>query len=147
MIKKPEEMLNEAFDGTYHEFIIDHLQESLVVIGNDYKIVDANKVFFKRYNCDSISGKYCYEVTHGYDQPCSSYGVKCPLIGVIESKVPQEVLHEHVLRDGTSIWENILAVPLIEKDGRVRYVVETLRDVTDLYNTQESLKKTGSSTL
>jgi len=61
---------------------------------------------------------------------------------VIETKIPQEVLHRHLLSNQEVIWENILSTPLIDKNGSVEYVIETLRNVTDLYNTQESLKTT-----
>lgn len=140
MLKSSNNFLSEALNGTYYEYIIDHLQEALVVIDRDFNIVDSNEVFEKKYKSSPSIGKKCYEVTHGYSKPCFNYGVKCPLEDVIKSKIPQEILHEHRTKDST-FWENIVAFPLISKENEVDYIVETFRDVTDLYNTQENLKK------
>jgi HD-GYP domain-containing protein (c-di-GMP phosphodiesterase class II) len=61
----------------------------------------------------------------------------------MQSGLPQEVIHEHKYGD-TAVWENIVAYPLKDKHGHVGYIVETIRDVTELYKTQESLKSTLS---
>ena len=144
MKKKPLEVFSNLSDKAYYKFIIDNLQESLLVIDRNYVIVDANEVIVNKhgYALNHVIGKHCYEITHGYDKPCSNYGVKCLLEEVIKSKTPQEILHRHLLKNKEVVWENILTTPLIEKDGHVDYVIETLRDVTELYNTQESLKTT-----
>lgn len=143
MLKSSNHLLSEALNGSYYEYIIDHLQESIVVIDGNYEIADANEVFIEKYNASSPIGMKCHKVTHGYDKPCFNYGVKCPLKEVMENKIPREVLHEHKL-SGQSVWENIVAFPLISKEGHVDYIVETFRDVSDLYNTQENLKQTLS---
>jgi PAS domain S-box-containing protein len=144
MKKRPLQVLSKLSAEEYYKFIINNLQESLLVIDKNYVIVDANEIIINKhgYDLNHVIGKHCYEITHGYDKPCSNYGVKCLLEEVINSKIPQEVLHRHLLEDKEVVWENILTTPLIEKDGHVEYVIETLRDVTELYETQESLKTT-----
>lgn len=141
MLKSSNHLLSEALNGSYYEYIIDHLQESLIVIDGNFEIADANEVFIKQYNASSPIGMKCYEVTHGSDKPCSDYGVRCPVKEVMENKTRIEVLHEHKVT-GRTVWENIVAFPLASKDGKVDYVVETLRDVSDLHNTKEHLKHT-----
>ena len=144
MKKKPLEVLSKLSGDAYYKFIINHLQESLLVIDKNYVILDANEIVINKYGygLSHVIGKHCYEITFGYDKPCSNYGVKCLLEKVLESKTPQEVLHRHVLKNKEVVWEHILTTPLIEKNGSVDYVIETLRDVTDLYETQERLKTT-----
>ena len=139
-MKDSKQLCNGTLKKSYYKYIIDHLQESLLVIDRNYIIVDANEIFITRYKFSQPIGKKCYEVTHGYEKPCFEYGVKCPFAEVMQNKVPYKVLHEHKHNEET-IWEDIVAFPLISKKGEVDYIVETLRDVSDLYCIQENLKQ------
>jgi PAS domain S-box-containing protein len=144
MKKKPLEVLSRLSGDEYYKFIMNHLQESLLVIDKNYVIVDANEIIINKYGhgLNRVIGKHCYEITHGYDKPCSNYSVKCMLEEVFESKITKKILHRHVFEHKKVVWENILTTPLIKNDGHVEYVIETLRDVTELYETQENLKTT-----
>lgn len=131
MLKNSKNLLSETLKSSYYEYMIDHLQESLVVINSNYEIADANEIFVTKYNTSQPIGMKCYEITHSYDKPCFNYGVRCPLKEVIENKIPVEVLHKHKI-EGQTIWENIVAFPLLSKNGETKHIIETFRDVSDL---------------
>jgi len=117
------------------------MHEDILVIGADYRIIDVNNTFlatsgFKRK--DAI-GHYCFEVSHGYHEPCERHGKACMLQTVFETGEPHHCNHEHLHVGGSKHWVDILFSPMTDEKGKVTHVIEAIRDITEQKAAEEAL--------
>jgi PAS domain S-box-containing protein len=63
-------------------------------------------------------------------QQPACFGSECPLEMVLNSGQNQSVVHKFLDTDGEEIWEERVFSPIFGDDGEVKYVIESLRDVT-----------------
>jgi two-component system response regulator AtoC len=113
------------------EQIINILPDPFVVIDRSYKIIAANRNYLKHYGYSTPSdvvGRFCYEVSHHVDAPCSQHGEHCPLETVFESGQPTQVMHVHY-HDGEEEHVQLHSNPLFDADGKVMYVGEYIYPV------------------
>ncbi len=94
---------NEASESTkgyesssgYLRAIIDSLEDELLVVDKDYRIVEANDSVLRRYSKheQGVIGSYCYEVSHRLTTRCSPPSHECPIQAVWETGKPARVIH------------------------------------------------------
>lgn len=135
----------EAVRDNEHYFrsLLHHMHEDILVIDPDYRITDVNKPFLvtSGANREEVIGHHCYEVSHGYNEPCDIRGEDCPLKEVFETREPHSCRHIHQVADGTKVWVDIILSPLKDETGKVTHVIEAVRDVTALIKVEEGLKE------
>jgi PAS domain S-box-containing protein len=139
--KQAEEALRES--ERYFRSLLFSMHEDIVVIDRDYLITDVNNTFLVtvgRKN-EEVIGHHCYEVSHGYNEPCEKKGEECMLRGVFETGEPRSCRHQHIRADGSKVWVDILLSPLRDESGNVTHVIEAIRDVTDLIEMEEVLRE------
>ncbi|WP_096366302.1 sigma-54 interaction domain-containing protein [Thiohalobacter thiocyanaticus] len=110
------------------EQIIDIMPNPFVVIDGDFNIVAANRSYRERYGVESdqIVGRKCHQVSHHSDEPCSHHGEHCPLEEVFNRRQATQVMHIHYDGNGREEYVQLHASPLLDDDGRVRYIGETI---------------------
>ena len=125
----------------YYQSLFNHLNEHIVVIDQDYKITDVNEPFLTFTGCqrEEIIGKYCYEVSHGYEKPCDQNGEECHIREVFKTGKPKNCIHEHVKHDGSKVWVDIRLSPLTKKNEKIPHVIESTREVTYLMEMKRAL--------
>ncbi len=106
--------------------VIDGVSEEIMVIAPDHRVVLMNLAAREVTSADT----YCYCLSHGRDTPCED-DHPCPLQTVIETKKPVTVTHTHRRRSGAAFQVEILASPIFDAHGEVKFVVEACRDVTE----------------
>ncbi|MDA3788877.1 MAG: PAS domain S-box protein [Desulfobacula sp.] len=138
--KKKKEL---AQSEQYYRSIINHIHDGIMVIGEDYRITDVNKVFLvtSGHKRDEVIGHYCYEISHTYDKPCDQHGEECPFLMVFKTGQPQSVWHEHAHAKGYKSWVGIRLSPLKDEKGKITHVVKAIRDVSDLVQAGKSLEE------
>jgi len=99
---------------------------SISVIDPEFRVVDANPLFAKNYG--DWQGRHCYEVYKGLSQRCEHCAAtKTFADGLIRQR------EEHgAIRDGKQTHYLVHMVPLIGKNGQIRYIVEMSTDITDV---------------
>jgi PAS domain S-box-containing protein len=115
------------------EQIINILPDPFVVIDRGFKIMAANRNYLKHYGytrSEEVVGRYCYEVSHHVDSPCSQHGEHCPLESVFESGQATQVMHIHYDRNGHEEHVQLHSNPLFDSDGKVLYVGEYIYPVS-----------------
>ena len=139
MQKKTRQELYEA-NALYKTMINELIQEDVLVIGHDYRIIDVNNTVLNRLGLkrEAVIGKYCYEVTHRQSFPCSGEKHPCPLIKTMETIEPSQTTHVHLDKNDKEVYYSITTYPLIE-DGDILGVVEISRDITGEINIQKSM--------
>lgn len=119
----------------YTQAIIDSLEDELLVIDRNYRILDVNKAALVRHGKlrEEIVGQYCYQVSHGLSEICPSPHHECPIRAAWESGKASRATHVHVyggMGNKKERYLDIIASPIINSDGKVTAVVELMRDVT-----------------
>lgn len=122
--------------------LIQSLQEDILVIDREYRIQDINDNALKTLGLtrkDAI-GRFCYEVTHQNDRPCSKTGQKCGLEQVFKTGESINLHHEHINKAGDHSYADLLYSPIKDDTGNVTHVIEAARDVTDLFVAQAAMR-------
>jgi PAS domain S-box-containing protein len=128
--------------------ILDAMSQPVLVVDHHYKILAANSAACRSFCLlpDEIVGRTCYSVSHGLREPCWNDGkTLCPARAAFGLRERTTVIHKH-RHAGRDAFEEITATPLFGQTGKVDFVVEEIRNVTELVNTKaivETLRKEG----
>ncbi len=131
-----EELLrSESFLQT----IINGIQDHIVVIGRDGKILDVNEALAKAVGLPKteIVGRFCCELAQAelcIDQPC-------PVQSVFETSQPSQVCHTHYDKEGNLRYKEITMYPVKDDNGHTIHAIEILRDVTKTMLLQQEIKE------
>lgn len=131
-LQKLESMSSLIFNKLIHEEVL--------VIAKDYRIVDANDTLLNRTGLKSeeIIGRYCYEITHHRNIPCTGTDHPCPLVETLTTGKPSQSTHTHFGHDNAELYYSISCYPIFEK-GEVVGVVEMSRNITRDINYQKNM--------
>ncbi len=118
---------------TFLERVINSIQEEILVIDTHFKIVDANEAFLKAVGLpkEEVVGKYCYQMSHQSDAPCSSQDHPCPMQNVLRTGNFFQVTHKHHKSDGEVRYYELVHYPLKDEEGKVVQVIEIGRDISE----------------
>lgn len=118
----------------------DLIREDVIVISKDYKIMDINDSMLQRIGIglEEAAGRYCYEITHHQNVPCSGNEHPCPLQQAIKTKMPSQATHIHLDKDGNPIHYSITCYPLYE-GGDVIGAIEISRDISKDIHFQKTM--------
>lgn len=113
--------------------LINIISDPFVIIDRNYKIVAANNAYRCEFHFHAeIEGRFCYEISHDYDSPCSQHGEHCPLETVMQSGIATDVLHIHKHGDGEEHVQ-ISANPIHNKEGDIHYMGETIVSIPQVH--------------
>jgi len=110
------------------ETVINSIDDGIVVLDPQRKIVAANDAFLQRTGTvrDEAVGCSCRDVTTSL---CASGD--CPTLACLDSGRRQVRLCERQRPDGSVAWEEVHASPIRGPDGTLLQVVEVWRDITE----------------
>jgi PAS domain S-box-containing protein len=124
----------------YVETIMDRIEDRLIVIGEDYRIIKANKKALMNTG-GPVIGEYCYEVAHGMNRACWKEGQECPAQAVFISGKNYRTTHKHVGSQGEVAFHEIVASPIKDASGGVVQVIELIRDITERVKYEEEISR------
>lgn len=102
-----------------------------ILMNKQYEIIAANDIYTSAFGALKKIQKqlpYCYEISHGYNQPCDEVGEHCPLKASLKSKSKERVLHIHNTPRGKK-HINVELVPILDDHGEAAYFIECLQPV------------------
>jgi transcriptional regulator with PAS, ATPase and Fis domain len=106
--------------------LVEALPGPRILLDADYRIVVANRAYREAYSAgESVVGRRCYDVSHGYDVPCDRRGESCPLKTAIASGHVERVLHVHHTPRGNEHVQ-VELTPLGGTSGRISLFVERM---------------------
>ncbi|MCP4604808.1 MAG: PAS domain S-box protein [Proteobacteria bacterium] len=125
----------------YYRSLLHSLHEDIIIIDRDYIVTDVNNKTLKILGAkrEDVIGRYCYDVLHKADRKCHELGRNCGLRKVIDTGKHVNMRREHRTFDGKAMQVDIQMSPIRDHDGNIIKVIQAMRDVTDLYETQEKL--------
>jgi PAS domain S-box-containing protein len=124
--------------------ILDSVDEGLIVIGKDYRIMLANRAYCGQMNIPAgeVVGKHCYEVSHHRASPCFEAGEDCAVHHAFETGEPHVSLHKHEDRGGNLLYVETKSYPLKDSSGAVTSAIEVINNITDKHLLEEQLLRT-----
>ncbi|OFX26455.1 MAG: hypothetical protein A2041_00505 [Bacteroidetes bacterium GWA2_31_9b] len=139
--KESEEQLRQK--EHYYRSLLYNMHEDIIVIDSNYQITDVNNTFLvtSGHKREKVIGKHCYEISHGYNDPCYLHGEVCMLKEVFETGEPRNCYHIHKTIKDVDVHVDILLSPLKDDEGNVTHIIETVRNISDVFEAQEALKK------
>lgn len=87
----------EPSDESLIHALVEARPDPFVLIDKRYRIVVSNARYASLYGLQpgQLTGLHCHEVSHHRSTPCHEHGEACPLLTVMESGEPTEVVHVH----------------------------------------------------
>jgi len=118
------------------ETITRNIGAGLCIISKDYRTLWANEVLKQIFG--EVEGKVCYETYNQQTDVCPNCGVR----EVFETG-KDVVRHEEVGKDaeGQTIWSEIIATPIRDKEGNILSALELVVPITARKKAEEELKK------
>jgi PAS domain S-box-containing protein len=137
--KKTDQELKET-RARYKSIINELIQEDVLVIAYNYRIMDINDSLLTKLGLQrkDVIGRFCYEITHRQDLPCSGEHHPCPLIQTMETEMPSQTTHTHLDKDNKEIFYSISTYPLRENNDVIG-AIEISRDITKDINMQKTM--------
>ena len=142
-IEKRTDRRTTAEQERYFRSLLQNIQEDILVINRNYRIVDVNRaqMLTTGHSREDIVGLTCFEALHQIKTPCLEQGEPCELLTVFETGEPASFHHQYRRPDGKTGWLDILLSPLRNEAGEITHVLEAMRDATDLMQMQADLRR------
>jgi two-component system, NtrC family, sensor kinase len=105
------------------------------ILAPDCTIIAVNQRFIDQIdeNAETIIGRKCFEVNPKYFPtqpfPCSQPD-SCPVRKAVKFKKGQSIDHYTNDKNGIERWEDRVFSPILDKQGEVAYIIESVRDIT-----------------
>jgi diguanylate cyclase (GGDEF)-like protein len=142
--KTATELMEEGFKKEYRiiQLAMDTLPEPIILINKEYVITWMNRVAKEILTRTDrpLSTLLCYSCQHEKAYPCHIDGETCPLKKVSESNLPLTIIHKHHLSNGEIRDFEIIAAPLLSKEGKFEGIVQAMRDITERKRMEEKLQ-------
>jgi len=115
-----------------------------ILLAADYKILAMNKRYKQQFgDVELKNSPTCFQVSHGYQQPCDREGEDCPLASARLSGHKERVLHIHQTPRGKEMVD-VELIPLTNDQGEFEAFIELLHPVQSAEKENES-QMVGSS--
>lgn len=113
--------------------LIDAIPDGVRVIDENYFIIKANKAYCEQLHrgMEEVVNTRCHCSSHDNQSPCPSTMLTCPVREIKNTNVPVKTVHQHIRKDGTSFYVEVVAAPM-HLDGQTNhYIVESIRDLAE----------------
>ena len=134
-------------NSIYIKTVLDTIADPTIVIDiNSYEVVLYNKsakelYLGKNYVPSLIK---CHQMSHSSNIPCEGKNDPCPITEILTTKKKTKVIHKHFRENGSEIYVELIAIPILDKDDNVTQIIESHRDITYHIDKENSLKKLAS---
>ena len=123
--------------------VIDGIEDPILVIRPDFTIALMNRQAKSLIppDEDEKNHRYCYQISHRLDAPCTEPDHPCSFIKIMEEGCSAKVRHTHYDDDGKAVVLEMTTTPLYSANGEFEGVIEIEHDVTPMVQMQEVLLK------
>ena len=130
MLDNLQNMMDEIQNKEkFLQALIDSIPDGIRVIDENYRIIAANKAYYKQSGDIKKKKTKCYASSFKTSYPCNPNHLQCPLHEILKNnKQNLTVIQQFEHRPQTQLSVN--AAPLIY-DGKHKYIVESIRDLSE----------------
>lgn len=117
--------------------IFDTIQDGISLLDSEMNVIMVNKAMEKWYSKNvPLVGKKCYKVYRDRNEPCED----CPTLKAISSgKIEKAIVPG--LKDSEVEWLELFCYPVFDENGKVKMVVEFVRDITAKKKAEDKLRE------
>ena len=114
--------------------IFDALSFPTLILAPDRTIIAVNQIFLDKFHTteDQLIGHCCHDTVllkHNLpNTPCTSS--TCPHLTALDSGQTQSIQVQSRDQDGNTFWEERVFSPIIDENGAVKYIIESIRDIS-----------------
>ncbi|MGD9506015.1 MAG: PAS domain S-box protein [Syntrophobacteraceae bacterium] len=139
--RRAQEALRER--ERYFHSILFSMNEDIMVIDKDYRIVDVNKDVLVTFGHtrEEMVGRRCYEVLRGRQEACSEPEYRCYVKEVFQNGKPLGARRHRTDSHGSTVYLDIHYSPLRDDRGNVSHVITGAIDVTEHVKVSEQFKQ------
>jgi len=124
--------------------LLNSITEPLYILDAEtYQVILANeKARQLGIDHQASTPAYCYTLTHRRSEPCEAEaGHPCPLHQVRTQRTATVVEHVHYRPDGTPYYVEVRGYPVMDDQGRVRFMIEYAIDITARKQAEAQIRK------
>lgn len=120
--------------------VFDSLSLPALILKPNRTILSANKNFLKKYGVaeSEIVGRTCHDFFYQSKDTCP-FVENCPLPDVLTNQKGHSILRKVTTSQGEEIWEDRIFSPILDDHGAVQYIIESIRDVTQVKSLEKEL--------
>ena len=119
------------------ETVFENLGDGVLVLAHDLSIIKANQWIQKRYSGNEpLAGQKCYAALYGRASACPA----CPSLRALQTGKRQVQMAKIAAGADRVLWFEMSAYPLPAPSGESVGVIEQIRDVTRLRQTEDRLR-------
>ena len=132
--KKMEDELEQERDRL--EMVTQNIGAGVAIISKNYHTIWANRVLKQIFG--DVEGKTCYSTYNKQSTICPKCGVR-----EIFEEGKDQVIHEQVGEDadGKTVWSEIIATSIKDKDGNITAALELVVPITERKLMEEALRE------
>jgi PAS domain S-box-containing protein len=130
---KPQEEID------WRSRVFDSLSLPTLILKPNRVVLEANASFLKKYGIkkEEIVGQTCHEFFYQSAAPCP-YNT-CPLPKVLSEKTGHTILRPVRKPGRREKWEDRIFSPILDDNGEVAYIIEKIRDATNVKRLEKEL--------
>ena len=123
---------NIADEMEWRTRVFDSLSLPALILKPNRVIVSANENFLRKYGIgkNEIVGRTCHDFFYRSKNTCPFEN--CPLPEVLRYHTGQSILRRVTTPTGEEKWEDRVFSPILDDQGVVQYIIESVRDVTQV---------------
>ncbi len=129
-----ENNIDDIIESDWRLRVFDSLSFPTLILKPDRTVIAVNQRFLERNQtkAEEIIGKTCKNFFRQYSnkEHLSCTGTDCPLNKSLISRSPQSTVLKTTTKQGKEIWEERVFSPIFGDAGEVKYIIESLRDIT-----------------
>ncbi len=129
--------LTPITSGDFFQSVLDGIQDSIKIVDDHYRIVYANRASELRSGkqVPQLLGKACHSEFYGFDKPCAF----CHTARTFRDGKTEVSAYEAKGSDGQMQYYELTSYPVKDSGGRVRYVIEITKDITERKRLEQQL--------
>lgn len=126
----------KANEADWRLGVFDSLSFPTLILRPDRTIIAANKIFHEKNETTELLllGKTCKEIfsENSNLKHLACHKNDCPIQKVLATKSNHSIVHTSKDSNGEEIWEERVFAPIFGDHGEVKYIIESLRDITNV---------------
>lgn len=125
--------------SSFLQSIFDAIQDGISILDPELNVVSTNKWMEKMYGEQApLQGKKCFQAYHQRETACEV----CPSRTTLKTGKAATEIVPYTVGGETAGWIELSTYPVTDNQGKLIYIIEYVKDVTDKHLAEKKLRET-----